>query len=169
MLVKLSIASGILPMDLFIQGVSIGEDRDPWTSGGFADVFRGTFRGQQVAVKRLRIQNEDKKTVNPVCPFPLRRLQRPNVHKMICREALLWKYLQHPYILPFFGVDAETFSSRNALCLVSPWMHQGTLRQYITSSSYDDARERDRLVSPAAVVASFDVNGMFSCTRVHWA
>jgi hypothetical protein len=70
MLLKVSIASGILPKDLFITGVSIGEDRDPWTSGGFADVFRGTFRGQQVAVKRLRIQNEDKKTVNPVCPFP---------------------------------------------------------------------------------------------------
>jgi hypothetical protein len=67
MLLKLSIASGILPKDLFIQGVNIGEDRDPWTSGGFADVFRGTFCGQQVAVKRLRIQNEDKKTVNPVC------------------------------------------------------------------------------------------------------
>jgi hypothetical protein len=67
MLLKLSIASGILPKELFIQGVSIGEDRDPWTSGGFADVFRGTFCGQQVAVKRLRIQNEDKKMVNPVC------------------------------------------------------------------------------------------------------
>jgi hypothetical protein len=67
MLLKLSTTSGILPRDVFIQGVDIGPDRDPWTSGGFADVFRGTYDGQQVAVKRLRIMNEDKEAMNPVC------------------------------------------------------------------------------------------------------
>jgi hypothetical protein len=87
---------------------------------------------------------------------------------MVCREALLWKYLQHPYILPFLGVDAETFSSRNALGLVSPWMDRGTLRQYIISPSYDAFHERDRLASPVVMYISFDANDMFSFTRLHW-
>jgi serine/threonine protein kinase len=68
----------------------------------------------------------------------------------VCREALLWQELKHPFILPFLGVDAETFASRNAICLVSPWMERGTLRQYITSSSYEVARDRDRLVGVLA-------------------
>jgi hypothetical protein len=67
LLLKLSVASGVLPPDLFIQGVSIGDQRDPWTSGGFADVFRGVYNHQSVAVKRLRVLNEDTATVNPVC------------------------------------------------------------------------------------------------------
>jgi serine/threonine protein kinase len=65
---------------------------------------------------------------------------------MICREALLWRQLNHPHILSFLGVDAETFSSRNALCLISPWMEQGTLKQYITSTLFDPAVDRGRLV-----------------------
>jgi hypothetical protein len=65
---------------------------------------------------------------------------------MICREALLWRQLDHPHILPFLGVDAETFASRNALCLVSPWMERGTLKQYIASALFDPAVDRDRLV-----------------------
>jgi hypothetical protein len=66
MFVKLSVASGVLPKDLFIRGVNIGDDRDPWTGGGFADVFRGRYHGVEVAVKRLRVLNEDKATINPV-------------------------------------------------------------------------------------------------------
>jgi hypothetical protein len=55
--VKLCIASGIMPKYLFIHGVDIGDERDPWAAGGFADVFKGTYEGRQVAVKRLRILN----------------------------------------------------------------------------------------------------------------
>jgi hypothetical protein len=69
LLVKLSAESGIIPRDLFIQVVDIGEDRGPWEAGGFADVFRGTYNGQKVAVKRLRIFNADKPTINPVGVF----------------------------------------------------------------------------------------------------
>jgi serine/threonine protein kinase len=66
---------------------------------------------------------------------------------MICREALLWQQLDHSHILPFLGVDAETFGSGNSLCLISPWMEQGTLKQYIISPLYSASRDRDRLVS----------------------
>ncbi|KAJ7834985.1 kinase-like domain-containing protein [Mycena olivaceomarginata] len=49
-----------------------------------------------------------------------------------CREALVWQNLQHPFILPFLGIDRETFPS--ALCLVSPWMSNGTVLEYLGRS-----------------------------------
>jgi hypothetical protein len=66
LLLKLSVSSGVLPRDMFIHGVSIGDDRDPWASGGFADVFRGVYNDQLVAIKRLRVLTEDTVIVNPV-------------------------------------------------------------------------------------------------------
>jgi hypothetical protein len=66
---------------------------------------------------------------------------------MLCREALLWRQLQHPHTLPFLGIDAITFSSRNSLCLVSPWMKHGTLKQYIQQATYNAARDRMQLVN----------------------
>ncbi|KAJ7916171.1 kinase-like domain-containing protein, partial [Mycena leptocephala] len=42
-----------------------------------------------------------------------------------CREALIWKNLDHDYVLPFLGVDSETFPG--FLCMVSPWMSRGSL------------------------------------------
>jgi hypothetical protein len=66
LLVKLSAATGVLPPDLFIRGVVLDDDRDPWASGGFADVFRGRYGSQKVAVKRPRLLSEEKEVVNPV-------------------------------------------------------------------------------------------------------
>jgi hypothetical protein len=68
LLVKLAIASGVLPRDLFIRGVDLGRDPHPHALGGFADVFRGILGSQQVAVKCLRVYHEDKVVINPVRP-----------------------------------------------------------------------------------------------------
>ncbi|KAJ7181390.1 kinase-like domain-containing protein, partial [Mycena crocata] len=46
-----------------------------------------------------------------------------------CKEALVWQGLRHRFILPFLGIDSETFPS--ALCLVSPWMKHGTVIKYL--------------------------------------
>ena len=45
------------------------------------------------------------------------------------REALLWRDLSHPNVLPFYGIDFETFLPR--ACMVSPWMPNGTLIKHI--------------------------------------
>jgi hypothetical protein len=47
------------------------------------------------------------------------------VFQKFCKEALIWKNLDHDYILPFIGVDSETFPG--FLCMVSPWMSKGAL------------------------------------------
>ena len=56
-------------------------------------------------------------------------LMRPQV---LCREAVVWKRLKHPNIVPFLGVTLSP------LQLVSEWMPGGELREYIRSNSDAD-------------------------------
>ena len=44
---------------------------------------------------------------------------------MFCQEAVIWKHLKHPNILPLLGV---TISPRQ---LISDWMPGGNLSNYI--------------------------------------
>jgi hypothetical protein len=66
LLIKLAAASQQLPTHIFLDGVDLGDARDPWRIGGFADIFRGQYRSQLVVGKRLRLQNLDKQVVHKV-------------------------------------------------------------------------------------------------------
>ena len=46
------------------------------------------------------------------------------------REALEWQNLSHRYVLPFLGMNSETFPSQFP-CIVLLWMSNGTIMQYI--------------------------------------
>lgn len=41
----------------------------------------------------------------------------------------LWAHLSHPNILSFYG--AYTIGETQRVCLVSPWMKNGNLRDYV--------------------------------------
>ncbi|KAF8169206.1 kinase-like domain-containing protein, partial [Mycena galopus ATCC 62051] len=114
MIRKLSESCDKLPSSLFIVGVN---DRDeyPVFGGGFGDIYRASYGDQRVALKRMRyfVHGSD-----------LRRM-----HLKFCREALLWKDLHHPNILPFLGIDRDSFPS--SLCMVSPWMDHGVVMNYL--------------------------------------
>ncbi|EIN09684.1 kinase-like protein, partial [Punctularia strigosozonata HHB-11173 SS5] len=45
------------------------------------------------------------------------------------REIVVWQSLDHPHVLPFYGVEAFNFSP--LVCMVAPWMHNGSLLQYV--------------------------------------
>ncbi|KAJ7144130.1 kinase-like domain-containing protein [Mycena epipterygia] len=47
-----------------------------------------------------------------------------------CREVLIWQRLRHLYIVPLIGIDTESFPS--SLCMVSPWMKNGTVIKYLS-------------------------------------
>ncbi|KAF7426300.1 hypothetical protein PC9H_008668 [Pleurotus ostreatus] len=111
---RLSVASGILPPPLMVDGVTLLQN-GAVNGGGYADIFLASYQGSQVALKRLRIF--------------LKGNDRHNAYKMICREALLWKKAQHKYVLPFLGIDAQTFSP--SVSLLSPWMQNGTIIVYM--------------------------------------
>jgi hypothetical protein len=68
---RLTMASGQIPRLLDIQGVDIGDRRDPQLCGGFADIFQGVYRGISVALKRLRPHNIDSAQLRKVFPFAL--------------------------------------------------------------------------------------------------
>lgn len=48
-------------------------------------------------------------------------MAHPQLSKALCREALLWRQLDHPSILPFLGI-AKIEYPRAAVCMISPWM-----------------------------------------------
>jgi hypothetical protein len=57
-----------------------------------------------------------------------------------CHEAIVWRQLNHPNVLPFFGVSEELFAP--SFCLVSPWMDHGNIMKYLEAHP-----EHDRLTS----------------------
>ncbi|KAJ3829203.1 kinase-like domain-containing protein [Lentinula raphanica] len=94
-----------LPLSLLVIKDVARVGRNPVAGGGFADVWRGTMNGQAVCLKVLRLvteQDEEARTVR------------------FCREALVWRQLKHPHILPLLGVNLELFLP--SFCLISPWM-----------------------------------------------
>ncbi|KAJ7778424.1 hypothetical protein B0H16DRAFT_1846712, partial [Mycena metata] len=103
---KLSAACDKLPSSLFIAGVN-GREEYPIFVGGYGEIYRATYSAQTVALKYIR-------AVHYLRGTELRRL-RLN----FAREALVWKDLHHPHILPFLGIDLGNFPAR--LGLVSPW------------------------------------------------
>ncbi|KAJ7202377.1 kinase-like domain-containing protein [Mycena pura] len=114
-------ASDQLPAALFISGVS-DPDQHPTFRGGFGDVYRASFAGKRVALKRIRTFTADS-IANQI------RLK-------FCREALVWQGLRHRFILPLLGIDRHTFTP--SFCMVSPWMKYGTVLKYLADRGRGD-------------------------------
>ncbi|KAJ6581547.1 kinase-like domain-containing protein [Mycena capillaripes] len=125
LLVKLSEASDTLPSSLFIRGVS-RLDKEATFGGTFGDIYRASYQGQDVALKRIRVFQRD--------------ASRHKIRQRFCREALLWQRLQNPYVLPFSGIDAESFPS--FLCMVSPWMRHGTILKHLAENGNANVERR---------------------------
>ncbi|KAJ7152257.1 kinase-like domain-containing protein, partial [Mycena crocata] len=84
-------------------------------AGAFGDIWRGLVRGQSVSVKMVRLFQDAEVKV---------ALQD------FGREALIWRQLSHPNLLPFFGL----YYLENRLCLVSPWMSHGHVVQFLKNA-----------------------------------
>ncbi|KAK7045987.1 hypothetical protein VNI00_006982 [Paramarasmius palmivorus] len=117
LLVKLCQAQDILPSSLFIKGV-YRQDIDAHLGGSFGDIYRATYKDSDVAIKRIRIFQDT--------------ADRHKLQRGLCREAILWRMLKHPFVLPFLGVDPDTFPGM--FCLVSPYMANGTILNHLLKS-----------------------------------
>ncbi|KAJ7186536.1 kinase-like domain-containing protein [Mycena filopes] len=109
-LLKLSGNCGLHPTCFALDGLEkLGQQV---AGGGYGDVWKGRIGGQTVAVKSMRqFQEQDIAASLKVC----------------FREALIWRQLSHPNLLPFLGL--YTLDSR--LCLISPWMDNGDLKSFL--------------------------------------
>ncbi|KAF9256017.1 kinase-like protein [Marasmius fiardii PR-910] len=114
-MLRLSKNSGLYPKCLAIQNVrKMGEY--PIASGGFGDVWKGVVGD----------------STEPVCLKVVKRYLNSDVQKLsqeYLREAIVWRQLQHPNVLPFLGIFELEHSQQ--LCLISPWMEKGNLLQYL--------------------------------------
>ncbi|KAJ7904821.1 kinase-like domain-containing protein [Mycena leptocephala] len=110
-LLRLSRASGLHPRCFALSTLQkVGQQV---AAGGFGDIWKGRVHEQSVAVKIMRIfQDSDVEAVL----------------KEFGREALIWRQLCHPNLLPFFGL----YHLDNRLCLVSPWMKYGNILEFLT-------------------------------------
>ncbi|KAF7319102.1 Kinase-like protein [Mycena chlorophos] len=115
LLYKLSEKCHIVPSGLFIHGVLSREDH-PSCGGGFGDVYRASYANRPVALKHMR-------------HFLHGPSSDPREKTRFLREALVWRQLRHPHILPFLGLDKETFPA--SFSMVSPWMENGTVMKYL--------------------------------------
>ncbi|KAJ4490796.1 kinase-like domain-containing protein [Lentinula aciculospora] len=114
----------VLPNSFYIQdAVSVGTHAV--SGGGFADIWRGSSNNMDVCLKVLRIFTSDGDASQRVL-------------KEFCEEALVWKQLDHPNVLPFIGVNEVLFYP--SYCFISPWMKNGNIMAYL-----DKHPEQDRL------------------------
>jgi len=113
-LIRLSGATGLYPECLVLDQIEILGDAVG--GGGFADIFKGRLQGQAIAVKVLKVY------------------QKSDIEKLLkefSSEAVTWRQLSHPNVLPFYGVY-QLARNPPRLCLACPWMENGNLVRFLT-------------------------------------
>ncbi|KAJ8083240.1 hypothetical protein PM082_009112 [Marasmius tenuissimus] len=121
-MLRLSKNSGLHPTCLSIQNVKkIGDF--PITAGGFGDVWKGTI-GDSSELVCLKV-------VKVYLKSDLVKLTNEYL-----REAILWRQLKHPNVLPFFGIYRLEHTQQ--LCLISPWMEKGNLVEFLKATKRED-------------------------------
>ncbi|KAF9443254.1 kinase-like protein [Macrolepiota fuliginosa MF-IS2] len=118
---RLCDASGTYPLCLTLQGVQC-EDKVV-TAGQFGEIRRGQFQNQPVCLKVVKLYE---------------RSQIGHALKGFTREAIVWKQLNHPNLLPFCGIY-QLDDGNGRICLVSPWMENGNIIEYLKENP-DTAR-----------------------------
>ncbi|KAJ7933117.1 kinase-like domain-containing protein, partial [Mycena leptocephala] len=90
----------------------------PVNGGAFADIWKTHFHNETVCVKVMRL---------------FETVEVETLLKGFRKEAIIWRQLTHPNLLPFFGVYFLV-DTRPRLCLVSPWMENGHIYNYLRSN-----------------------------------
>ena len=125
---------GILPSSYAISGELTRVGNDPIGTGGFADVWEGTHNGIKVCIKCLRVTQQSRRSVEKVNIWSQHTFSCPlkDAHwhtiQAFYKEAVMWKKLRHPNVVPFVGV------TQNPLQFVSEWMPNGTLTEYVSEN-----------------------------------
>ncbi|KAJ6582057.1 kinase-like domain-containing protein, partial [Mycena capillaripes] len=102
-----------MPSNSFLQNIIC--EPHARSGGGYGDVHKATYRNMIVAVKSFRIQLDHRT-------------------KKICREALTWKHLDHPALLPFLGVCC-IHPEYGFKSIVSPWCERGNISHYLRAGN----------------------------------
>ncbi|KAG6909116.1 hypothetical protein DXG01_001990 [Tephrocybe rancida] len=129
-LVRLCQESELYPLCFSIEDVH-GKDVYPVAGGYSGDVYKALHNGQPVCLKVLRL-------------FQYRN--QSLLRKAFWKEAVVWGQLFHPNVLPFYGIH-HLADHDKSLCLVSPWMPNGNIRDFLDGKPHAD---RTLLISDVA-------------------
>ncbi|THU85509.1 kinase-like protein [Dendrothele bispora CBS 962.96] len=119
-IIRLSDKSGLYPNCLALDNVTKVGDH-PVAAGGFGEIWKGLIGGQMACLKVVKIYGDS------------------DVQKLLkefLKEAILWRQFNHPNVLPFLGLYFLDLSKQR-ICLISPWMEMGNLRQYLDKHGED--------------------------------
>jgi serine/threonine protein kinase len=113
-----------------LQGVQV-IDQNLVDCGGWGDVWKGQMNEQVIAVKAMRfpasVDSEARKVL--IVPF-LCACEFQSGPQAFIREAIIWRSFNHPNVLPFYGI----YHWNNRFTLVSPWMENGNIVQYLKNN-----------------------------------
>ncbi|KAG6817144.1 hypothetical protein H0H87_012105 [Tephrocybe sp. NHM501043] len=136
---RIAAESGLYPTCYELKDV-VQLGQHPVAAGGFADIYKGTFRGQVVCLKTIRLYQ---------------KVHIDYALKKTAKEAILWRQLQHPNILTLFGLYLNNNDPR--VSIVTLWMDNGDIRTYLKKKPTAPRRflvlmfttqsERDRYLS----------------------
>ncbi|KAF5323861.1 hypothetical protein D9611_008396 [Ephemerocybe angulata] len=115
LLLRLAKLSSLYPRSVLLEGVT-REGAHAITAGHFGEIWKGSFRGQSVCVKVLKVY------------------QRGDINKLLkafTREALLWNHMRHDNVLPFQGIHRLPGDEAGRIALISPWMENGNIGDYL--------------------------------------
>ena len=123
---------GVLPSSFVLPPESV-QRGDPFASGGYSTVYKGTFRDLPVVIKVLKVATEtDQKKLRRVSSPGQKMVKRLlTLHlQLLVREVIGWKWLRHENILPFIGV---MFTPPH-ISIASEHMDNGNITQFIRAN-----------------------------------
>jgi len=85
--------------------------------GGFALVYKATWKGQMVAVKQMTLERMDDFTCEPVSIL--------QIFSEFRREVWLMSFIRHPKLVSLFGICMEPF------CMIMEFMDAGSLYDFV--------------------------------------
>lgn len=127
-------------------------------AGGFADVWKGTHDGKEVAFKSIRgssLSDDAARLKRKVScgVFSLTEFLgniSPLFQRRFCKEVVLWKSLNHPNILGLIGVCRLDNAPDARLTMVSEWMENGNIIEYI---KHNDAQRMQLVRGSSSLTA----------------
>ncbi|CAE6426032.1 unnamed protein product, partial [Rhizoctonia solani] len=110
-------------------------DQYPIATGGFSDVYYGKLHnGQKVGVKALRVDAQSLSQNPKHLKVSLTASKATSIKAPVqraARELHTWSKCSHPNVLKLFGLAVF----RDRIGMVSPWMSNGNLHQYLQQNT----------------------------------
>ncbi|KAF9256018.1 kinase-like protein [Marasmius fiardii PR-910] len=137
-MIRLSKKSGLHPKCLLIQNVhKLGAH--PIAAGGSGDVWKGIIGeppGRTVCLKVVKVYLTS---------------DIEQLFQGYLREAIVWRQLKHPNLLPFLGM--YYLEDETQFCLVSPWMDKGNLVQFLRATQREHVNHHELVYDVASGLA----------------